>query len=293
MDATLYYSTFKEILLEYANTYSLKPFALFLSAGYDSRSILYMCKILDVPLHCYTFTLSDRMSTDARVALSEAHKCGYECSVVKIPIDNDVIITDLKLLAEVYDCKLKTEFECTLPLYYLHSAVEEKIILVGTDADNYFACGSKYGLHYRKFGELGLSKYKEDKPKNTDVRYKHQEIFADAEFKQRMLLCEKFNQIELDPYNTRKMYNIFVDTTWDELNKPKYKWPIYESFQYWFSNEPPYRTSYQCGDSGIRELCASVLLNSEFNVKNYKSVVGCYNELVRRVFDDRNRPKLF
>lgn len=293
MITQVYYDTFKCIMQDYYNTYKSKEFALFLSAGYDSRSILYMCKRLNIPLHCYTFTLADRISTDCRVAVSESNFCGYDCTVVSIPTEDNVIVSDIELLAVKYGCKLKTEFECVLPLYYLHQAVSEPIIFVGTDADNYFACGSKYGFRYRKFGDLGLTKYKEDKPKNNDIKYCHQEIFADAEFKQRMLLCEEFNQLELDPYNTKQMYDIFEGTTWTEVNKPVHKLPIYEAFKSEFLREPAYRTSYQCGDSGVRELCSAVLLRSKYNTRNYMSVVGCYNEIVRRLVNDNASSALF
>ncbi len=293
VNTQIYYNTFKDIMQNYYEAHKDKTFALFLSAGYDSRSILYMCKQLDIPIRCYTFTLMDRVSTDCRVAVSEAQICGYDYSVVYIPVDENTIISNLEMLARKYGCRLKTEFECVLPLYYLHRAVREDIIFVGTDADNYFACGSKYGFHYRKFGDYGLTKYKEDKPKNSDTRYSHQEVFADAEFRQRMLLCDEFNQIEFDPYNTKQMYNIFEGTNWIEVNKPVRKLPIYEAFEQEFLREPPYRTSYQCGDSGIRELCSDVLLNSKYNTRGYKSAIGCYNEIVRGVVNDRVVPKLF
>lgn len=281
-----YYTSFQVVMCDYRARYITREspkFALFLSAGYDSRSILYMCHRLEIPVHCYTFTLDDRISTDCRVAVAESERLGYECTVVKIPTDADTLIPVIETLAKKYGCRLKTEFECVLPLYYLHQAVTEKVILVGTDSDNYFACGSKYGLHYRKFGDEGLNRYKLDKPKNIDETYYYQEVFADAEFKQRMMLANEFGQIELDPYNTKIMYETFRDTTWDEVNKPIHKLPLYEAFTDEFEHEPPYRTSYQCGDSGVRELCADVLLNSKYNPNHkYKSVIGCYNEIVRR-----------
>lgn len=270
----------------YQESYSGQKFALLLSGGYDSRSILYICEQLKIDLHCYTYTLSDRLSTDANLALSEAKKSGYDCTLVTIPRDANELLEKMILLAYKYKCTKKTEFECVLPLLYLHDAIDEKVILVGTDSDNYFACGSKYGLHYRQYGDLGLMRYKQDKPKNNDSRYDYQEIFADAEFDQRMMLCEEYGQIELDPYNTKQMYDVFDNTTWNQVNKPKNKFPIYETFKNRFDEAPAYRMSYQCGDSGIREFCAEVLLDSKYNTKRFKSVVGCYNELVKQYGGD-------
>lgn len=267
-----FYDSFCDVLKSFYEIHSNKRIAIPLSGGYDSRFVLYTCLDLNIPIDCcYTFCVDNLISTDARTAELVCEKEGVPFRVVNIPIDQNTILETMIILANKYHCRKKTEFECVLPLYYLYQTVKEDILIVGTDSDNYFALGSKYGLHYKNLDD-GLTKFKND-------------LFGDpndGQIQQKALLDKEYKKYMFDPFNTTQIYNVFENTKWDDLNKPYKKGPLYVKFKDKYDEIKPYRSSYQCGDSGIRELCEKTLMNSKYNT-GYKSVVGCYNEIVREV----------
>ena len=254
-----------------------KTFSVLLSGGYDSRFVLYLCKDLNIPIsRCYTFSLDNKLSTDATLAKAVCKRENVDLNIVDIPTDSQTLISIMEELAADYNCIKKTDFECVLPLYCLWKNIEEDVILMGTDSDNYFALGKKYALHFKNLPD-GLTKYKEHLWSDPN----------DGQIQQKALLDTRYNKQMFDVFNTPQVYDAFKNTAWDELNKPYRKGPLYCKFSDRYDEIEPYRSSYQCGDSGIRELCANVLLNSKYNVDGkYKSVVGCYNE-IRRNTNDR------
>lgn len=267
-----FYRVFCNVLTDFYKVNRDKSIAIPLSGGYDSRFVLYTCLDLNIPISCcYTFCVDGISSTDAKIAEMVCNRENIPFRLVNIPSDPETIIETLLLLAKDYNCRKKTEFECVLPLYYLYNTVNEDILLVGTDSDNYFALGSKYGLHYRHL-EDGLTKFKSDLFNDPN----------DGQIQQKLLLDNLYKKTMFDPFNTPEIFNVFENTKWEDLNKPYKKGPLYVKFKFKYDEIKPYRSSYQCGDSGIRELCARTLLNSQYNTRNFKSVVGCYNEILRR-----------
>lgn len=278
-----FYPTICKGMVDFYEAHNDRTFAVFLSGGYDSRFVLYMCKELGIPVKCYTFTLDDRVSTDAKLAQEICEREDVECITVKIPTDAEIIFFTLEELARRYNCVKKTDFECGLPLYYLYKSVMEDVILMGSKSDDYFGLSKKFAIHYSKLPN-GLQMYKDEYlGKETNL---NQAI-------QKEMLDRKFNKISFDPFDTYEVNALFENTTYDEVNKDHIKAPLYFSFKQRYDEMKPYHSNYQCGDSGIRELCADVLLNSKYNTKNFKSVVGCYNEMIRSIQDDRNNSKLF
>lgn len=274
---TLYgniYSTLSTVMLNYYTEHKDKTFTVLLSGGYDSRFVLYLCKDLNIPIsRCYTFSLENKLSTDAKLAKAVCDKENVELEIVNISVNADSIITIMEDLATNFNCVKKTDFECVLPLYCLWKNIKEDVILMGTDSDNYFALGKKYALHFKNLPD-GLTKYKEHLWGDPN----------DGQIQQKALLDSIYNKQMFDVFNTKEVYNVFENTTWDELNKPFRKGPLYCKFADRYDEISPYRSSYQCGDSGVRELCADVLLHSKYNVDGkYTSVIGCYNEIRRQI----------
>ena len=282
----LYASVYDGLCAEMRKMYEQnrdKTFSIFLSGGYDSRFVLYMCKDLNIPIqHCYTFSLQDRMSTDAKLAVEVCCEEDVDCITVFLPTDAETVIETMEILAKDFGCQTKTDFECSFPLYYLYANCDEDMILTGTDADCYFALGRSYGLHYKHLPD-GLAKFRYDMFNGR----------ANGQLLQRRLLAEKYHKTFFDPFFQYSVREIFEGTTWEELNVPYKKGPLYAPYKDKYDSIKPYRSSYQCGDSGVRELCADILLHPKYNTGNYTSVVGCYNQLVRRFTDDRNTPTLF
>lgn len=265
------YNTLKDTMLDFYTKHSDKSFSLLMSGGYDSRFVLYLCRDLNIKVHCYTFCIDGYISTDLRTAEQVCKNENVELTVVPIPTNATELIHTMEILASDYHCVKKTDFECVMPLYYLYKSISEDIILMGTDSDNYFALGKKYALHFKNLDD-GLTKYKAHLWSDPN----------DGQIQQKALLDANYNKQMFDVFNTKEVFSAFENTTWNELNIPYKKGPLYIPYRSKYDEIKPYRSSYQCGDSGIRELCRSALINSEYNTNNYISVVGCYNEIVRR-----------
>lgn len=276
-----FYKSFSEELTAFYKANQEKTFAVLLSGGYDSRFILYACLDLGIPVGCcYSFSLEDMISTDAKLAEEICKIENIPFKRIRIPVKADLVIQTMELLAKQYKCRKKTEFECTLPMYYIFESVKEDVILRGNCSDNYFALDRQYALHFKNL-EDGLTKFKE-------------KLFSEDNIDQKLqieLLCESFSKLAFDPFDTESVFKSFSNTTWQELNTPHIKGPLYSRFQEKFDAVKTYHANYQCGDTGIRELCADVLLKSRYNTKNFKSVVGCYNEIVRSVNCEKRKRK--
>ena len=279
---TKIYQVISDTLFEFYMKNKDKTFSITLSGGYDSRFILYLCKSLNIPIKCcYTFCIENKLSTDLKLAKLVCEEEKVPLKVVTIPRNSSSIVKTMEILAKEYKCVKKTDFECTLPLYYLYKEINEDVILMGTDSDNYFALGRNYALHFKKFKD-GLTRYKEYLWSNPN----------DGQIQQKAMFDYKYNKQMFDVFNTKSVYDVFKDTSWNELNIPYKKGPLYIAFKSKYDLIKPYRVSYQCGDSGIRELCEEILMSSKYN-RGYKSVVGCYNEIVRSLVNDIHTTKLF
>ena len=267
------YSALKSSMEKYYQANKDKTFTVLLSGGYDSRFVLYMCKELGIPIkRCYTFSLDNKLSTDARLAKEVCEQENVDLQIVRIPTDSVSVIQIMEELARDYGCVKKTDFECGLPIYCLWENVEEDVILMATDADNYFGLDKKFAIHYKDLPD-GLTKYKEylwSDPNSGQVKQKAQ-------------LDKNYGKQMFDVFNSHEAHEAFKGTTWEELNKPHKKGVLYYKFADRYDAIKPYHSNYQCGDSGIRELCADVLLHSDYNPRGkYISVTGCYNEIRRR-----------
>ena len=272
------YNRLCSTMLNFYYKHKENSFSICLSGGYDSRFLLYLCNSLNIPITaCYTFSLEDRLSTDAKIAKLVCEKEKVKFKLIELPTEKTEIIDIMKMLAKKYKCATKTDFECTFPLYFLHKNFTEDVILTASDADCYFGLGRKYGLHYKNL-EDGLTKYRYDMFNGR----------ANGQLTQRNLLADEYKKEFFDPFFQFEVRKEFENTTWEELNVPYKKGPLYFKFSDKFDEIKPYRSSYQCGDSGIRELCEDVLMKSKYSV-GYKSVVGCYNAIVREVSNEHQK----
>ena len=276
-----FYKSFSEELTAFYKANQDKTFAVLLSGGYDSRFVLYACLDLGIPVECcYSFSLENVDSTDVKLAEEICKVENTPFKRIRMPVKADLVIQTMELLAKDFKCRKKTDFECSMPLYYSYTAVAEDVLLVGSTSDDYFGLTRKYGQRFKHLDD-GLTKFKESMLQNPN---NNQAI-------QKSLFDKHFNKCLFDPFDAKSVHESFNNTTWQELNVPHVKGPLYSRFKDKFDSIKPYHSNYQCGDTGIRELCADVLLKSRYNTKNFKSVVGCYNEIVRSVNCEKRKRK--
>ena len=244
---------------------SREPAAVLLSSGVDSHSVLFALLELKVPVTCYSFTLEDRESRDFKYAQET-------CRILDVPFVPVQLNTSLDHLKKfcLYGVKAgarsKTDFECLWPMLVAMKKMSEKYVISATSADSHFALSKKANMHYK------------DK-----VDYYRTVVFKKPNTGQRILLkseAAKLDKVYFTPYDTTRMCSELHGYSWDELNKPKQKQPIREAFPEYFERiRTTVHTNLQLGDSGIADHF-KILLDSDWNTRNLKSVKGIYNDLI-------------
>lgn len=242
--------------------------AVLLSSGVDSHSILFACLELGIPVTVYSFTLDDRESRDFRYAKATA-------AVFDVPFKKISLSTKLDklqkycLYAVKHGARSKTDFECFWPMSETFNRVakdDHRYVLTAVAADSHFALSKKANMRYRdKVDEYRRIVFKK---RNTG-----QKLLLRAE-------AARLGLEYLTPYDTTRMCSELHGFTWEELNKPQQKQPIRSAFEdYFYKCKTTVHTNLQLGDSGIAEHF-KILLDSDWNRWNYKSVKGIYNRLV-------------
>lgn len=249
--------------------HSKAPVAVLLSSGVDSNSVLFACLELGLDVRAYSFTLGDYDSRDFKYAKATAKELDVPFTEVRL----DTSIEHLKKYmnyAVKHGCRSKTDFECFWPMMIaMRKAAKDgcEFVLSATSADSHFALSKKANMHFKdKTDQYRINVFKK---RNTG-----QKILLRS-------LATKIGVQYLTPYDTTRMCSELHGLTYDELNKPKQKQPIRDSFPEYFERiKVTNHTNLQLGDSNIAKHF-EILLDTELNVGNWKSVKGIYNQFVR------------
>ena len=247
--------------------------AVLLSSGIDSASVLFSLLEAGKKVTAYTFCLDDRVSTDLKYAEITAKEFGVPLVKIILPTNIDILKKDLIDLI-CYGAKSKTDFECGWPMIYAFKLIKENNIFSGLGADAHFCISKKGIIHFKN---------KIDEFRNN-LRYK--ESYAQKHIHKN--LSKIYSKNCINPYLLEEMFELFIGTTWEQVNRPHLKQPIRDSFPKEFSRIKIFSPqNLQCGDSGISKHFEK-LLNTELNIKKHKSVVGIYNHLVKSLLGNEN-----
>ena len=245
-----------------------KKAAILLSSGVDSHSVLFACIELDIPMVAYSFTLDNKESRDYKYAKATASVCHVEFKKVALPTDAETL-KRYCLYAVNKGAKGKTDFECMWPMITaFRQAAKDgcRYVLSATAADSHFALSKKANMHYKDKVDL----------------YRRL-VFSKRNTGQKLLLKAEAAKLGMEyftPYDTTRMCSELHGYTWDELNKPQQKQPIRAAFPEYFEKcKTTVHTNLQLGDSGIAKHF-EILLDTNWNKWNYKSIKGIYNRLV-------------
>lgn len=241
-----------------------------LSGGIDSTSVALTLRDLGKTVVAYSFTLADRTSWDYRSAQKNAKTFGFEFRPIILPTDLDALYADIVALNRRFGVRKKTEVECTWPMAKFFEAIVDddiKATATGTGADGHFCISKKGMIHYR----------------DTRIDEFRRGLFVDNPgYAQKSILLRAAREYGVEislPYLTDEMHELFLGTTWREVNRPKQKQPIIDAYPEDFAKmEVKPHTNLQLGDSGIAALFAS-LLDTDYNTGGWKSPVGLYNAI--------------
>ena len=245
--------------------------AVLLSGGCDSLSCALAAHEVGLVVNAYSFHLDTHETYDYQMAKKASKIMGWNFTEVSVPTNN--LENDWFRLRDL-GAKKKTHYECMWPFIHLYPKIKEKYVLTGWGADGYHGVSKKAVMHYKNPKEK-FDQFRDDYflPEKT------------AGLKWHLTVAEKHDKIMVNPYLDEKVKEYFYQFTWDELNKPKQKQATLSNYNDYFSKVRVRKhTNLQLGDSKI-ETNLEQLLKSDWNINNYKSVVGIFNDLNRGVIN--------
>lgn len=242
-----------------------EPVAIFLSSGCDSTSLLYSLLELEIRPTVYSFMLDRKLSTDFTWGQRSAKKFNLDFVPVFLPTSHEILIHDIHYMIFTLGLRKKTAIECTWPMMYAIRATSENQIVTGSCADGHFVVSKKGMMHFRSSVEL-MDQFRESLFSNPDY----------AQVSTLSSFASTLNKRMIVPYRDKRICDIFKGTSWDEINYPKQKQPIYDAFKPLFMRGRfKNHMNLQLGDSGIADHFAS-LLSHPVNTLSYKSPAAFY-----------------
>ena len=191
--------------------------AVLLSGGVDSISVAFGAHRLGKRITAYSFCLDTNVSYDYVKAEMVAEIMGWDFVGIKIPTAN--LVDDWHRLVEL-GCKKKTHYECVYPFLYVYPKIKEKYVLSGWAADGYYGLSKKAKINYSQTKELQVEFMDNYFRKENQAGYLwHKKIVDD------------YKKILITPYLTQPVKEYFYKRDWVQLNKPKQKNDVRQSFK--------------------------------------------------------------
>ena len=233
--------------------------AVLLSGGVDSSTLLFSANRLGKKVHGYSFQIQDKPTYDSTMAGQICEKNNFDFTLVEVPTDN--LVNDFKTLANKYKCKKKTQFECTFPFMYMYPKIKEKYILSGVAADGHYGVSKRAMMHYRhtkdKFDEFRTGYFSAENP---------------AGIRQLEMLSKEYNKILSAPYLDKKVFDYFLQFSWEDINKPYQKTLIRNQYPEIDDLKLKPHLNLQLV-AGIDDIFETLLNNSTINFKQRKRVM--------------------
>lgn len=249
--------------------------ALCLSGGIDSVALLFTLLNVGKKVTAYSFTLQDIESYDYQIAKQLAKKYDLKFTSIKLSTNIYDLKQDVLSLHDVYDCSKKTEYECVWPFIWLYPKVIEPVVVTGLGAEGHFGTTKRGAIYYKD----NLDQFRKEFFSNDNV----------GEIIQHRQLAKKYNKELWFPFLTNEVKNLFFGKLWQEINTPHLKQTIITAFQNEFDRLPVKLKSsnLQLG-SGISEFFDK-LLDTDWNINNYKSVVGIFNQVNKGTYNGKRK----
>jgi asparagine synthetase B (glutamine-hydrolysing) len=272
----------RKALIKNAKTLRNDKVVCFMSGGVDSQTCLFALLEAGIVPTISSFTLEDRESRDFRTARDIAKTFDLKFVPIKVPVDIDTIKRRMIENVFKYNCRSKVEIECFYPIRYAIDKAAKQghtAVVTGQGADTMYCLSRKANVHYPN---------REDEYRDTSR--------ANPNWNQRQILMDycSLRGLKFVPmYQIPEIWAAFKGLSHDEANYPTQKYPSRAAFPEYFKDVRTYsHQPYQHGDTGIRDLF-EILIESDWNLRNYKSVSGIYNAVKRGEVTVGSAPNLF
>lgn len=253
-----------------------RPFELGLSGGTDSTTILFACLELGLRPRCMTFRMDHHVSDDLLSAQALAKKFKLDLEIITVPGDVHSIAADVKRVLPHCHVPKKTIIQCLIPWLYIYPAMKTDLMLVGIAADDLYCNQRKVQVALRQEGEAAILKWR--KLYHDDLNFSCANITRFA---------GHYGKECVDVYGWKPFEEFFLRFKAEALNRPYEKHISVRAFREYFDQGNFYRkrSSYQV-NSGLRDR-HDVLLQSDYNTRGRKAVIGIYGDFMREMGDER------
>lgn len=191
--------------------------AVLLSAGTDSITCALAAHRLGKKVTGYSMYLDGQETTDSLGARKVAKEFGWDFVAVDVPVDN--LAQDFITLVRNYNCKKKTQVECTFPFLYVYPKIKEKVVLSGVAADGWYGVSKRACMHFKE-------------PKELFDTFRREYFGAEnpAGVLQHRQLANEIGATLIAPYLEPEVEEWMMQYDWYFFNKPKQKAPIRSAF---------------------------------------------------------------
>jgi asparagine synthetase B (glutamine-hydrolysing) len=238
------------------------------SGGIDSSSLVAAALDEGKDISVFSFTFEDFESTDFLAAKKLAIKYSLPFVDVLLPKCQHTIYATVESIIAECRVKKKTAVECIFPFVFLTDKMlqlDYDCLLSGNAADGHFGLSKKAMIHFKE----PLSKFnqfRQDYFSNKDS----------AQVKTLKTYCLNKGINLCTPYFEPKIFSLFINKTWDQLNKPRQKEAIRADFPDLDDLAIKPHSNLQMGDSRIAERVGAAALQ---HLPGAKNPVAVYNRI--------------
>lgn len=244
------------------------------SGGVDSATMLAAALELGAKPDLFTFRVGDEDSEDVQYCRMMAREFDLKLYVDSMPTDLDTLVSDLRDLMPIILTTQKTHIQCTHPLMYMLPRAKA----MGYDKMWAGMCAGPLWGHTRRAEQLlhekGPEAHKEfrrNKWKDLNIVDRSVDIYA-----------EHLGMEIIDPYKYRPLAEFALELDHATVHKPFQKALVVNAFPEFWKDRGWYRKNSNMQiNSGLREWHHDVLVNSDYNVNGWRSVLGIYNHLYK------------
>lgn len=251
------------------------------TGGIDSAALVVACRDLNIEPTVVSFTLADRESSDFQQGRRIAEWAKLDFMPIYLSRETEDIEAEIWRGITSYSLRKKAAIETFYPLAVLTrhlsavTASPPTVLITGHGSDGHF-CVSKRGMmHFRQTQEL--------------FQQFRRSYFADHANERRMLenLAADSGLRYVGPYWDSAVFNMFAESCWEDVNRPRQKEPIRAAFPELDPLRIGDHRNLQLGDSGIAEIVGETMRRKY--TPTAKSPVSAYNLLIKHYEKERSK----
>lgn len=241
---------------------------VFMSGGIDSHACLFACLDLGLKVNILSFTLDTHESTDFKAAKHAAQEFGLEFIPIVLPTDEKHLKSWVRFAIHKLGLPSKSSIECSWPLYSAIRTLEGKTkhIVLGLGGDSLFLMAKSVSMHCKDMVmESRRKSWRRTLVQNELVK---REAFARGIY------------AHLPYFEYGRMYaELQTETDYKKINSPQKSFYNQAFPEYRKRCKVKAHQNFQLGDTNISGIFTDVLLKSDWNTRNSKSVVAIYNDV--------------